>query len=319
MNLDRLSSFLWHAGGLETKKIVTIKRNVLQLETVNEKKIILKAHKHKGNLLQQWYFFQQLNTSIVVPFIHYPNGSKWIQDREDYLWTISPFIEGRSLHYAYDNDRNAVVMALKLFHQQASQLHTDQIVKKEVMFRKWYYRLLQFKQTEVLFTEFGYQSLYRDIVHITVTYLKTINTIPWHILHRRAREKGTWIHGDVAAHNFIQNEQLHMIDFDLLACAPQLYDYIQLGQRFLPYLDWEMDRLLAYEMVDETELPIWLLAICIPSDVMREILYLLPKNKTSKLPAFFEKLEDDWIKRKSFIRTVELMVKSIRRKKNIIQ
>src|SRR5690625_6671391 len=98
--------------------------------------------------------------------------------------------------------------------------------------------------------------------------LKLEAKLSWEKDEKEARLNGEWVHGDVASHNFIQNEQTFMIDFDLLRCGSQLYDYIQLGQRCLPHINWDIGDLLAYDMVSERDVRKWLSAIIMPSDVI---------------------------------------------------
>src|SRR5699024_11066097 len=91
---------------------------------------------------------------------------------------------------------------------------------------------------------------------------------------------GDCVQGVVSSHNFIQNEQTFMIDYDLLRCGSQRYDYIQLGQRFLPHINCDIGDLLAYEMVSERDVRKWLSAIIIPSDVIREWLFFLSQGSS---------------------------------------
>src|SRR5699024_7606588 len=127
---------------------------------------------------------------------------------------------------------------------------------------------------------------------------------------KEARLKGECVQGDVASHNFIQNEQTFMIDFDLLRCGSQLYDYIQLRQRFLPHINWDIGDLLAYEIVAERDVRKWLSAIIIPSDVIREWLFFLSQG-SSPVKQYLSQMEKTWSKRQFFLKNAKSMLKSI--------
>lgn len=305
---DRLSSFLLQKGMLESNEISTIKPHVFYLKTIAGNELILKKHSKQENVKQQWDFFEQMSKTDVVPFTRYPNGQKVISDVHAY-WTIMPYITGDKLYYKYAADRTEAVRTLQCFHSQAANIYVAEPIKKENIFIRWYWRLLAFKKTKSLFEENGFMSLYHDIVKITIMHLQFITQFPWEQYEADAIEKGLWIHGDVASHNFIHSN--HLIDFDLLQSTAQIYDYIQLGQRFLPHLNWDVEKLLAYQMVKDNELKAWLSAIFIPTDLLREWLYFIKSAKTSIVSNYLRDMEKEWTKRLVFLKNAKSMLKSI--------
>ncbi|HEX6595148.1 MAG TPA: phosphotransferase [Bacillota bacterium] len=307
----RLSSFLYEEGLLEITQITSINKHVYYIRTVDDSAFILKKHRHQKTVLQQWNFFEQLPIKAAVPFVTFPNDKKIIDDGSFY-WTISPFIEGRKLNYNDDKDRQAAVTTVKDFHASSENIHLAHRVRKPMTVVRWYHRLQSFKQTELMFNEFGFSHLYNDIVHIATTYLRQLTKFPWSMYETKARVHGTWIHGDVASHNFIHKEEkTYLIDFDLLTCTTQIYDYIQLGQRFLPYIHWDLDQLLAYQMVEDAYIDQWLFAICIPTDVMREWMYVVARNPVRSPKTYLLKMEEEWAQRKLFLRNVQSMLKLV--------
>lgn len=97
------------------------------------------------------------------------------------------------------------------------------------------------------------------------------------------------IHGDVAHHNFIRAEdgQLHVIDFDLVKSGSETIDYLQLANRVLPYLDWDIDMLFQIpELNKYKKNEQFLIALTYPTDVYRECL-LYSGHHTNQLLSLF--------------------------------
>ncbi|MUK86987.1 hypothetical protein GMD78_01040 [Ornithinibacillus sp. L9] len=309
-NYDRLSSFLYWEGSLETKDINRIKDNVFLIKDNTGEGYIFKRHKNINNVKQQWDFFSQIKMKSIAPFVRYPNGRKIITDGNHNIWTLTPYIPGIKLNYRSQTDRKEAVLALKKFHDKASSIYVQNQVQKGLFYLRWYDRLKTFQKTEYFFVKYGYENLYKDIVKITEQYIQLVSRFPWKREQRYAEEQGLWVHGDVASHNFIRYNRIYLIDFDLLACTTQLYDYIQLGQRFLPYIRWDIDQLESYKMIDDRYIPIWLLSIAIPSDVLREWLHYLYQHRSGyAIKEYLEEMEKNWIKRQNFMKMTKKMLK----------
>lgn len=310
MYKNRLSSFLLNDGGLTASKISAVKAGVFYVETAAEEPLILKRHRKWTIVKQQWDFFEQLKNTAVIPFHHYPNGKKIITQDQSY-WTISPFISGAKLRYKHKKDRDAAVHILHRFHADARGIHVARPVSKDLFFVRWERRLQSFIKTEQFFKENGFDILYKDIIQSMHFYLKQVQQLSWEKREREAQLHGHWLHGDVAAHNFIQGEQTYLLDFDLLACGSQLYDYIQLGQRFLPFIDWDLDELLACRMVAEKDMKKWLTAIFVPSDIIREWLFFLSQGSSGSVKQYLAQMEKMWMKRQFFLKNAGAMLKSM--------
>src|SRR5690625_1888540 len=160
--INRLSSFLLKEGKLNMKRTAVIKSHVLLIETKDNRKYILKRHKSKDVLLQQWNFFNVIESEFVIPFHAFPNGRNFLMYRNNYF-TIAPYIEGRKLNYKFAEDRKEAVNTVKSFHEKARNVYLKRPVDKKFMLVKWYDRLLVFKQTEELFNKYGYAYLFKDI------------------------------------------------------------------------------------------------------------------------------------------------------------
>ncbi|MFD1038606.1 hypothetical protein ACFQ3N_09395 [Virgibacillus byunsanensis] len=306
---NRLSSFLAKNGELKVSSIKPIKKNVYQINTLKDKWLILKIHRNREVVEQQWQFFDNIRDPLIASFQKFPNGNKLLSDRGVHC-TITPFIRGTKLNYKNEADRIEVVNTIQRFHKKATTIYVSKPIKKDLFYRRWYKRLLLFMKTEHIFHEYGYIHLYEDIVQTTKIYLQLIARFSWENYQSQAEKNGTWIHGDVASHNFIKSEHVYMIDFDLLSQTSQLYDFIQLGQRFLPYLDWNLDALLSYQMVSGKEVKRWLVAIAVPSDFLREWLHFLHNQPSSSFQHYLSKLDAEWSKRQIFLKKLKLVLKS---------
>ncbi|WP_121605373.1 phosphotransferase [Virgibacillus sp. Bac332] len=307
----RLSSFLSQVGGIEVKAIQKIKKSTVYLVKTSNQKLILKKHSNKGNVLKQWGFFEKVNSPFINSFSHFPNGKLYLEEDEG-VWTIAAYIIGEKLHYKNEQDRIKAVYCLKQFHKTARNIHVNsRYLNTTPYLHRWYHRFHLFKETKPIFEAYNYRELYTDIVKTTTLHLKRITQFPWQIYEEDAKHKGLWIHGDVAGHNFINNNNQHttLIDFDLLQNTAPLYDYIQLGQRFLPYLNWDINKLLAYEMIAQQDQKAWLNAICIPVDMMREWLHFLKRNKNDNPISELVRMQDSWEKRQYFFNDMKIMLK----------
>jgi hypothetical protein len=308
-HLNRLSSFLHWEGNLTVKEIHQIKENIYYLEADSEKQYILKGHSNVLNMKQQWDFFDKIKSKSIVPFVRFPNGKKDITTGTNYSWTLSPYISGRKLNYLHHHDRVLAVNTLKQFHRDASQIRIKKLIKKQLFYKRWHVRLNKFLETEFIFQKYGYMNLYRDITQLMTYYLDIVSSYSWHVDQVDAERNGKWVHGDVASHNFIHNGKTLLIDFDLLHCTTQLYDFIQLGQRFLPSIEWKLERLLQYRMVSDRDLERFLYAIFIPSDVIREWLHYLKSKRRLSVESYLQTMEAEWTKRKEFLNDSKVMLK----------
>lgn len=162
-------------------------------------------------------------------------------------------IEGANLLEAFHNHADSLSISLPSFNQ----------------LRKWQDRFVLFLKHAPLISE-----------HISASIVKEwITWGEWSLKGMAAhqgdlhKEKKTIIHGDCAHHNFLRKQDgtLTLIDFDLIAKAPRLYDYLQYANRILPHLEhpdteiWDYSQIKAYQ-----ENPAFLYALAYPSDIFRE-------------------------------------------------
>lgn len=306
---NRLSSFLYWEGKLEASKIHQIKRNVYYVETASGEKYVLKGHSNAINVRQQWEFFDQSRSNKIVSFIRFPNGKREITTGTKYSWTISPYQIGRKLNYDLEIDRKKAVQTIKVFHEHSKQIFVTNMIRKQLFYHRWLSRMDRFKQTREIFDKYGYLYLYDEVINMMNKYLTIVSEYPWYKDQVEAERNGCWVHGDVASHNFIQNESTFLIDFDLLQCTPQIYDFIQLGQRFLPSINWDLDKLLAYQMVEDHNLERFLYSVFVPSDVIREWMHYLKNKRTISIEEYIKQMEMEWMQRRNFLQQTRNMLR----------
>lgn len=174
---NRLSSFLFEEGNLSLETISSIKSSVFLIQTDKKENLVLKRHNRKENVNLQWDFFDEIGESNAISFKKYPNGRKIIS-RNNYYWTITPYIQGEKLNYKLAADRLEAVKTLKKFHHKAKDIHIHNSAAGDDLFTRWYQRLLLFKKTASIFKEYGFENLYKDIVQTTVILLRLMTQFP---------------------------------------------------------------------------------------------------------------------------------------------
>ncbi|WP_226037025.1 phosphotransferase [Aquibacillus saliphilus] len=311
-NQSRLYSFLYNKGGLTVSRLSSLKDNVFYLKNENGNEYVLKSNKFSSSIEQQWNFFIEHEFDFSNKFIYFPSGCKVLSGFGSY-WTLSPYINGNLLQFNKDRDRHDALITLRKFHKSATGVKIENPQMKSPIYLKGYNRLGKLYQTKHLMEQLGFLRLYEDIVQTTKSRLRKFSEFDWHKIEKKAVDNWTWIHGDVASHNFMRDNdnRVHLIDFDLLSLSPQLYDYIQLGQRFLPHVDWNLSRLLNYFVYQEQQdIEIWLYAITIPADVIREWWHFTIKNRSNEqFIKFLDRLAADWEQRRQFVHEVDTMLR----------
>ncbi|WP_407269580.1 phosphotransferase [Radiobacillus sp. PE A8.2] len=308
--IDRLASFFKESGWLNINFVKPIKNHVLYTVTEDGNAYILKGYRSKRILEQQWQFFEVVDRTSYT-FIRFPNGSQYIKGYGFY-WTMSPYIKGESLDYSVEEDRIAAVETIANFHHSSAGVVLDHPRLNPPLYLKWKSRIGRLEATELILKKHGYTALYQDIVTVMNMLLERFSQLDWHVIEKKAVDLSTWIHGDVASHNFLRDnkKQVHLIDFDLLSLSPQTYDYIQLGQRFLPYLESDLHTLLNHSLSNKVaDKETWLLGVAIPADIIREWGYFLQSEPMEEdINDYLIQLTEEWMQRKKFVEAVMLML-----------
>lgn len=162
-------------------------------------------------------------------------------------------MEGAQLLEAYHDSADKISLSLPLFNQV----------------RKWNNRLALFRQNARAISTHIPETIVNEWIAWGEWSLKGIAANQNYL----KQEKNTIIHGDCAHHNFLrkQDGKLALIDFDLIAKGPRIYDYLQYANRILPHLDQPSTEIWEYSQINTyRDNPAFLYALAYPSDIFRE-------------------------------------------------
>lgn len=124
------------------------------------------------------------------------------------------------------------------------------------------------------------------------------------------------LHGDVAHHNFLRawNGKIYLIDFDLISIGPPAIDYLQYGNRILPFLNWSLNELTKYRQISAfMNEKGFLFALAYPADLLREWNRILKNGAEPDIHAIMQMkkwTEGQFFARRNFIKKIGDMVKS---------
>ncbi|SDM99026.1 phosphotransferase [Sediminibacillus halophilus] len=308
----RLSSFLQTKAHLCPEKLRYLKHAVFVLRDNCGQEYILKGIKQRASVQQQLDFQVAYPDPNIVRFVHFPNGELFLYEY-GYYWLLMPYREGLSLQFANKQDREMAVEVLRNFHLAARGINVADPVIRSPLVYKWEKRLHRFSKTRFLFEAAGKDSLAREIIDTTASLLERLRKdIDWYTMEKTAVDRRSWTHGDVASHNFLRTNSgtVNVIDFDLLSMAPESYDWIQLGQRFLPYVNHDIKQLCSHLFLKkEEEIEFILRSVATPVDLIREwLLFSRRKRSWKQLSEYVSNLEEKWKQRVKFVKDVEIVL-----------
>ncbi|GGM27418.1 hypothetical protein GCM10011351_11620 [Paraliobacillus quinghaiensis] len=309
---SRLASFLQQEGGMIIVLIKQIKYPIFKITTDSNKSFVLKGYKQFETIKKQWLFFSHIEESCIVGFNKFPNQKKYIKGF-GYYWVLQPYIVANRLDYNKEVDRVAAWKTIDRFHTVINGLSISSITSKISIQEKWQKRLDKWRQSKVVLEKYNNLALYVEIEQLMLDRINYYQLLNQPKIEEKSLYRSNWIHGDVASHNFLRDNSnnIYMIDFDLVAQAPSLYDYMQLGQRFIPYIEYDLDRLCTY--IDRCSLEDWrllLIGISIPTDLIREWWYYMMHPRTDKqVRAYIQEFSEAWELRKKFVADVDAMIK----------
>ncbi|QHE53123.1 aminoglycoside phosphotransferase family protein [Pontibacillus sp. HMF3514] len=301
-------SFVQLKGDLHIEQTYQIKPHVYKVRG-NDQTYILKQYSSKLVVQQQWDFFEQTENPDIVRFVPFPNGERFICGDQGDVYTLAPCMNGWPLSYNKEKDRIASHDLLSQFQQSSLGIKLDSMIPKLPIYMKWKKRLHTFSAFLGIFEAFGQRELFDAITQKSYAILSEVEQLDWRMIEEDAVQKGSWIHGDVASHNFIRDgAQVRLIDFDLLGQSPPVYDWIQLAQRWMEHV--EAEQLLRFKGFQQCSLdPLWLYGVQYPSDVMREwISFMRTQPSQEEIYYFLTKMAGEWTRRESFVEQLNTML-----------
>lgn len=309
VNRDFPFSFLEEQGKLEIVETQLLKDNVWKIKS-HATYYILKRYTSFQSVQQQYEFFKKIDHSAIIPFHPFPNGQPYIVDR-GCIWTLSPFVQSKSVSFHNRQDLLDASNVLHQFHQITTRMQLSTTLLRNPLYLKWYKRYNLFLSSQPLFSYYGFHSVYMDIVKQAHHYLLLFSQLDWGRIEKDSYIKGEWIHGDVAQHNFLRSSdnKMYLIDFDLLTQAPLVYDWIQFVHRssVCAHSGMYIKSIPVFEVYKNQ--PAFRIGIQIPGDFMREwITFIKTPNSPCNIHAYLRKFENNWHNRKKFVEEIELML-----------
>ncbi len=260
-------------NGVYVNETNMIKHSVYLLDTDRGLKI-LKGYKRQEKIQRIYEFLNQMmdhSVNYVVNYEWFPTGELVCEDEQVY-WTLQPYVQcERKFTYKKKKDRMDAIELLHDYHDVSKKVSEDNRFSFDTysLIQQWSQRLKVFQ------TNFPMLQMYMSTSQI-------MSIISWseqalNYLKKYEKEEDELgqavIHGDVASHNFLRvnDQQIMMIDFDLASYAPVIYDYIQLAQRYLVYINCSLKRLSSHPSLCYLfQNRFFLSALLFPSHVVRE-------------------------------------------------
>ncbi len=305
---NRLLLFLKQKGFLSIKNVQRVKAVNFIVTDDADQKFVLKGYQKQTTVLKQWELFSQIDQPFIVSFQRFPSGDRYLF-WEGYYWTLQKYYRAQRLNYQWKKDRDQAWSSMKQFHQAASGIVIEHQPPTVNFVRKWENRLRRWQNTEQLLYRLGYRTLYNELETQLMEGITLFQQVNHPTLEANPSCQLNWIHGDVASHNFLRDNRnnIYLIDFDLLAPSPSIYDEIQLAQRFLPFIQDDIEQLEAYIHPDtlQTNQLFWI-GVMIPADFIREWWYFIVQSKEEiAITNFLTEFCLSWNERKQFVETVK--------------
>lgn len=209
--------------------------------------------------------YTQLSTYKKVAMIHQqlqqdlPFLAKSIACHEPFI--VFKWLQARSVDYSNVNDCRVVYDMLDKLHKEGTIL-IDRLPPLQLE-AKWHYRLLHFESL---------QAILEPLLH---RYFFDIVRIANYTLQRGNFPKGdvTLLHGDVAHHNFLRNDDsYYMIDVDLAVAGVPAEEFILWIHRLLPHYQYNLFEII--EAIPELqEYERYFPLLLFPNELLREWLF----------------------------------------------
>ncbi|QSS99090.1 phosphotransferase [Pontibacillus sp. ALD_SL1] len=298
-------SFFEEKAGLIIRNFKVIKPHVLLVSTASGS-FILKRYSSVHSVSQQWGLFTGLpKDSPVIPFSPFPSGDFYIRDEYGSTWTLAPYVyRCEALSYKRKWDREAACDVLNQFHQKAKGVKVKSVIVKQPLYIHWRKRFRLFENHYYVFRRHGYGGLFDSLCQVSEKAYNQFVKLDWYSLENRGVNEFSWVHGDVAAHNFLKTEhnKVYLIDFDLASQSPRVYDWIQIAQRFLPFIEDREEIACIERKLSQEEVPFFRLGLAIPASLVREWNTFMASYPSSEEVLYYlQVLNGRWHKQLTFV------------------
>ncbi|WP_338750384.1 aminoglycoside phosphotransferase family protein [Bacillus sp. FJAT-52991] len=229
----------------------------------------LKQYATEKQFMKQWKLTEKLLAVRVYSIIPFHPSSPFIVEKN--IFALMPFIPSSSRIYTFQmkKERETALRLLRSFHEQTAEFvgELEDFFSPLNQLTRWQKRLTFFVQSLPQLQHYFPKMLLKRYIEMGEWSLQQLMKRSW------KKRDPVIIHGDVVAHNFLQAKtgQLFLIDFDLAARAPAMYDYLQFVNRILPIVDWDLDQVMAHEVLAEFKgEEEFYLQLLFPTDIFRE-------------------------------------------------
>ncbi|WP_409301913.1 phosphotransferase [Peribacillus sp. SCS-155] len=259
------------ANRLELKDINKIRNEVYLLSLQDGTKFIIKGFPDQ----HKWAVQRKL--SALLERSRFSNSYKFITTLDPFkynriLYSFIEYIPPHEKRFDFDtmNNRREGMELLSRFHEHSAVFvpnFNDKLPRFQLL-RKWSERFYLFLHNLPIIRRF----VAIDILDQWIWWANWSLRGVFANLQYETLERQVIIHGDVAHHNFLRSKDgnLYLIDFDLIAIAPPMFDYLQYANRLLPVIAsheeiWAYPQLAAYRYNQ-----LFLYGLAFPTDIFRE-------------------------------------------------
>jgi hypothetical protein len=249
---DRLFLKKLEEAGFRVLDFGFFRENVIWIKTQHGK-FVLKGFRRKETLKKQLMLsklYEEHHPRIMGTYTAFPHQKRYLEFGK-YVWALMPFYKGGELHFGDLPDVKAGMKAISRFHSVSTKVPPK--IYKDLssysLFPKWEERFEKFAQNARLVKwDEPMKPLLSDILFWGEWSLDHFDHDAVHTIENSAKKNREITHGDVAPHNFVKTKagNAYLIDFDLLAAVPQVYDWLQYANRILPFWRW------SYSALEET-------------------------------------------------------------------
>ncbi|WP_139892615.1 phosphotransferase [Bacillus sp. D386] len=177
----------------------------------------------------------------------------------------------RSFTYENYSERLEGLTLLNKMHEASATIINDLTVEKHTFSQvsKWRERLGEFTSNRNMLNRVIPDSMLTEYLRMGEWALDKLGSYEL----EEVDEDPVIIHGDLAHHNFFRKDdgELLLIDFDLMAEAPPMIDYLQYANRLLIFNNCSLKEILTFPQFKKyRDNPFFLIGLSFPTDIYRE-------------------------------------------------
>ncbi len=256
---------------IEVYEMETIKPKLIKVST-NKGIFMAKQFVNQTRLLMQLEFLQKLQKTGFKGAYTFSDKIKPFGCKEKSIGFLEYLTKHpRSFTYESYSERLEGLALLTKMHEASELVINDLTIKKYTFSQvsKWRERIEEFSSNIELLKRVIPESVLTEYLRMGEWVLNKMG--PYEL--EDVEEEPVIIHGDLAHHNFFRKDdgELLLIDFDLMAKAPPMIDYLQYANRLLIYNNCSLKEILSFPQFKKyRKNPFFLLGLCFPTDIYRE-------------------------------------------------